>query len=89
MLRGHLVRNIMPVMALKAHGVYLVTLENNVRLRGADIFVVGVACAQAVTAGTGDLCPKMSLTYLFLDKWNMAYITGGISAHGIALFELS
>lgn len=89
MLRDHLVGYIMSVMAFKAHCIDLAANKNDVRRRSADIFVIGMACAQTVTAGTGDLCPQVSLAYLFLDKWNMAYITGGIGTHRIALVEFS
>jgi hypothetical protein len=88
MFRGHLVGYVMPVMTLKAHCVDLTANKDDVRRCGADVFIVGVTCAYPVAAGTGYPCPKMSLTYLFLDKWNMANVTGGISTHGIALVKL-
>jgi len=54
--------DIVAFMALDAHCIDLVTLEADVRRRGANIFIVGVTGAQTMAPDTGDLCPQMRLT---------------------------
>ena len=76
------------LMALEAHFVDLISLDDNIRRCGTNVFIIGVTGAQTVTAGTGDLCPQVCLTYIFLDKCRMANITGCIGTHGITLIEL-
>jgi hypothetical protein len=84
-LGGHLGGNIMPMMALETHCIYLFMLEDDIRLRRPDIFVVRMAGAYPVAVDTTDLCLEVDFAQLFPDERYMADITARIGAHWISL----